>query len=145
MKLTLIREPDNGKYTAGTLYIDGKEFCKTLEPSASKPSHPGHPCIPPGNYEITLNVKSPKFSDFHKYPYLEFTEGKMPRLLDVPMRSGILIHAGNGRRDTYGCILVGQTLTEESLDYSRVTFQKLYRRLKEWWPGKIWIEIRGAS
>jgi hypothetical protein len=32
----------------------------------------------------------------------------LPRLLDVPGSSGILIHRGNTKSDSSGCILVGE-------------------------------------
>lgn len=79
------------KYTIGHLFVDGNYFCDTLEPSVSADSHPA---IPLGSYTVNL-VWSPKF-------------GKYMMRLDVPHRSGILIHAGNNRLDTKGCILLGE-------------------------------------
>lgn len=57
--------------------------------------------IPKGCYEVVLS-DSPKFGV------------KMPYLLDVPSRSGIMFHAGNKATDSKGCILVG------AYDYSYV-------------------------
>lgn len=55
----------------------------------------GDTAIPTGIYNITLTVTSSKYSNFNKYPYAKFCNGKMPRLLNVPGYEGILIHAGN--------------------------------------------------
>ena len=71
-------------YTIGKLSIDGKYFCDTLEDTVRKPGVkiPGKTAIPAGKYKIKLTVS------------LRF--GKlMPRLMDVPGFTGVLIHSGN--------------------------------------------------
>lgn len=73
--------------------VESKPIFDTIEPS---PHDPFHPCIDAGIYKLTLNVRSPKFKRY------------LPRLLNVPFRSGILIHEGNSVSDTSGCILVGE-------------------------------------
>lgn len=78
-------------YTIGKLYVDNKYLCDTLEPSFTAGSHPA---VSYGTYQVNL-VWSPKF---HRY---------MLRI-EVPCRSGILIHAGNSVEDTLGCILLGE-------------------------------------
>jgi hypothetical protein len=50
--------------------------------------------IPAGRYEIHLAWSSRFKRD-------------LPRLVDVPGRSGILIHSGNTNVDTTGCLLPG--------------------------------------
>jgi hypothetical protein len=69
-------------------------------------------CIPAGKYKIRLH-DSPKF-------------GKVYQVCDVPDRSHILIHAGNTKEDTHGCILLGLmygTLgTETAVISSRAAF-----------------------
>jgi hypothetical protein len=51
--------------------------------------------IPTGIYWVTVNLSPSK-------------RRKLPRLLDVPGFSGILIHRGNTKNDSSGCILVGE-------------------------------------
>jgi hypothetical protein len=69
-------------------------------------------CIPASKYKIRLH-DSPKF-------------GKVYQVCDVPDRSHILIHAGNTKEDTHGCILLGLmygTLgTETAVISSRAAF-----------------------
>ena len=141
MKLELKRIARKDKYTIGHLYINGKYFCDTLEDPdrglASSMSNSqiaikkikGDTAIPTGLYKITLNVTSSKYSNFSKYPYAKFCNGKMPRLLNVPGYEGILIHAGNTQKDTEGCILVGMNRQVGKVLDSQKTFKKLYEKL----------------
>lgn len=141
MKLELKRIARKDKYTIGHLYINGKYFCDTLEDPdrglASNMSNSqiamkkikGDTAIPTGLYKITLNVASSKYSNFSKYPYAKFCNGKMPRLLNVPGYEGILIHAGNTQKDTEGCILVGMNRQVGKVLDSQKTFKKLYEKL----------------
>ena len=141
MKLELKRIARKDKYTIGHLYINGKYFCDTLEdPDRSLVSSmsnsqiamkkiKGDTAIPTGLYKITLNVASSKYSNFNKYPYAKFCNGKMPRLLNVPGYEGVLIHAGNTQKDTEGCILVGMNRQVGKVLDSQKTFKKLYEKL----------------
>lgn len=138
MKLKLIRKYKKQDYTIGKLYIDDKYFADTLEDADrglnSKMSSiditrikiKGITAIPTGTYQITLNVQSPKYSNFSKYPYVKFCNGKMPRLLNVPGFDGVLIHAGNTHKDTDGCILVGENKEKGKVLNSQNTWRKLY-------------------
>lgn len=86
---------DNGYQTLGRgKAVNGDDTFSfvTLEPSWVL-NETSVSCIPTGEYE-TEKRQSAKFSNhFH--------------LKDVPDRSYILIHAGNYRKDTEGCIVVG--------------------------------------
>lgn len=105
-------------YTIGKLYIDGKYFCDTLEDTVRKPGVkiPGKTAIPAGKYKIKL-TKSLRFGRL------------MPRLMDVPGFTGVLIHSGNTAEDTEGCILVGKNRVKGKVLDSRETFARLFRLL----------------
>jgi len=62
---------------------------------------------------------------------VKFCNGKMPRLLNVKGFDGILIHAGNTKDDTDGCILVGKNKAVGKVLESQKTFTELYKKLKE--------------
>lgn len=86
--------------TLGSLIDDnGEVIAKTLElpwiNNARRTS-----CIPEGTYQV---IKEPPKAD---RPYTYF------RLLDVPGRSGILIHRGIKPIHSKGCILVGSRFAE---------------------------------
>ena len=89
----------------------------------------GHTAIPYGEYEITLDVVSPKFS---KYPfYKEVCNGKLPRLLNVPNFDGVLIHCGSTADNSAGCILVGNNTIKGGLTDSKKVFKSLYSILNK--------------
>lgn len=58
-------------------------------------------CIPRGSYTMVRHWS-------RKFPYIHL------QLLDVPNRSGILIHAGNTPENTSGCILLAKSFTENN-------------------------------
>lgn len=106
MKLKLQRRFFADTYTIGTLSINGKRFCDTLEDrnrdinkngrfdgSEKKIMH--QTAIPFGIYAVTVGV-SPRF------------KRELPRILNVPEFDGVLIHRGNTHEHTSGCILVGE-------------------------------------
>jgi hypothetical protein len=107
MKLQLQRRYRSGDYTIGSLYIDGEYFCDTLEDTdrgltqtmtpeeIRKIKVPHETAIPTGIYKVVVNLSPAK-------------RRMLPRLLDVPGFSGILIHRGNTKNDSSGCILVGE-------------------------------------
>lgn len=99
MKLKVVRKYKKEAYTIGELSVDGKYLCDTLEDRVrdltKETKIAGKTAIPEGEYEIIVSI-SPRF------------RRKLPRLLEVPGFSGILIHRGNTPEDTAGCILVGE-------------------------------------
>ena len=136
MKLRLRRIALKEEYTIGKLYIDGEYFCDVLEPPTrdlnkngifdnGETKVEGKTAIPYGRYPITLDVKSPKYSDFKKYPWAEKYDGYLPRLMNVKTHVGILIHAGNYPQHTEGCLLVGENKIVGAVVNSQQTFQKL--------------------
>jgi len=106
MKIQVKRRYFGEEYTIGTMSINGERFCDTLEDKNRDLNHNGkfdngeikvnnETCIPFGTYDVIVNM-SPKF------------KRELPRLLDVPSFDGVLIHRGNTKDDTAGCILVGE-------------------------------------
>lgn len=83
-------------------------------------NHPLTSCIPEGTYQVKL-LPSTRFGRI------------MPRLLSVPGRTGILIHAGNGPSNTEGCILVGMDRGADgkTLLHSRSALLLLFTALTE--------------
>lgn len=118
MDLDLYRNNCEQDYTLGDIQINGVFECFSLEDPIRETKIQDDTAIPAGRYEVILN-KSPKFGRI------------MPRLLDVPGFSGILIHKGNTKADTRGCILVGAGVDFENnrLTNSTEAFDGLMTKL----------------
>lgn len=118
MKIQVQREWKSAKSTTGELYIDGEFECFTLEdivrPKGEKVY--GETAIPAGLYRVTLEF-SPKFNR------------RVPHIQNVPGFTSILIHPGNTSADTEGCLLVGQTHSEDFIGQSKAAFEALFRKM----------------
>lgn len=129
MELKLTRVQKTEKYTLGVISIEGRsETFPTVENKVREDGIkvPGETAIPAGRYKITLDIVSPKFS---QYPfYMEVCEGKLPRLLDVPNFSGILMHCGRNETQSDGCIITNDY--NAPLERSKTYYKALYAILK---------------
>lgn len=83
--------------------------------------------IPTGTYTVTLNVKSPKFSNFTKYPWAKEFSGYLPRLINVKGYEGVLIHVGSSAASSAGCLIVGENKVKGKVINSVATFNKLMK------------------
>lgn len=135
MQLALSRKTLGAKATLGELSVDGNFECYTLEdvvrelgPDGSGKVW-GQTAIPAGTYEVILSL-SPKFGRI------------MPRLVDVPFFSGILIHKGNTDANTEGCILVANHIGGPDLVTDATgAFDNLFPKLRDAWLNKEAISI----
>ena len=117
MELEVIRSDRTTKRTIGRMYVDGCFECYTLEDAVHDgPKIYGATAIPSGTYSVTI-THSPHFGT------------ELPLIMDVPNFSGIRIHAGNSAADTAGCILVGQSRTEDTVLDSRMALAKLQMKI----------------
>ena len=145
MKLTLKRTRKSTACTIGELSINGKFFCYTLEDrdrglnsamsaeTIKKIKVAGETCIPTGTYTIDMDTPSPKYAARGANSTYAPIGFKVPRLVDVPGYSGVLIHIGNYPRDTEGCILVAEAVASsgEAINNSKSAFFALYDILKK--------------
>lgn len=136
MELTLKRIALRNECTIGKLYVDGEYVCDTIEDTVrdldkdgkfanGEVKIPGKTAIPYGRYEVTMKVKSPKYSNFSKYSWAKKYDGYLPRLLNVPHFDGVLIHPGNTADDSEGCLLVGENKVVGKVINSVNTFSRL--------------------
>lgn len=129
MKLELKRRFLGESYTIGSLSIDGKKFCDTLEDrvrdlnknrvfDGDEKKVYGETAIPYGTYDVVVDY-SPKF------------KRELPRLQNVRHFEGILIHRGNTAEDSAGCILVGENKVKGKVINSTPYEKELVLILKE--------------
>jgi hypothetical protein len=137
MKLEVKRIAKKADYTIGKLYVDGEYFCDTLEDKVRDLSKEkkvyGQTAIPAGTYKVEM-VYSPKFSP-------RFDGAKLPLIKDVSQFSGILIHSGNTKEDTSGCILVGKNKIVGGLIDSRKAMIELLAMFRKYKDEPIQIEV----
>lgn len=138
MELNLKRRYKGDGYTIGTLTIDGKYFCDTLEDrdrgldqsmTEANIRHikvKGATAIPTGTYRIDMRTVSPRFK---ARCWARQFGGIVPRLVGVKGFVGVLIHPGNTAADTEGCILVGENKVKGQVVYSTVTYFRLVRAM----------------
>jgi len=148
MEFVLKRIAKKKGYTIGKLYVKqpiideylrGEKFiyiCDTLEPqwrdyAKGARKIKGKSAIPEGRYPIVITF-SPTFKKW------------LPLLVNVPMFSGIRIHAGNTVKDTQGCILVGENREVGKVLNSRKYVEIIKSKIVEAKDKDeaVWIEIR---
>lgn len=116
MDITLKRVGVCRHGTFGVLIKDGLPLCVTLE-DLWKLNQTNISCIPPGTYKCV------RF-DGAKFKGVWILQG-------VPARSYILIHSGNTSNDTHGCILVGDSFSDNGIGGSKSALKKLQRTLPD--------------
>jgi hypothetical protein len=126
LPLVLQRTTITNKSTCGVLFVNGDQFCFTLE-EPLKDGLPGS-CIKAGTYNVTL-APSPKF-EASPDDWERLMGKNVPRLWNVPNREYILMHWGNSAKDTEGCILVGQTIATDFIGHSRDAYTALLQKFQ---------------
>jgi len=113
MKLKLQRYSDNRESTLGLLYMDTKFQCYTLEDTFREEKIPGETRIDGGLYEITLRTEGGMHDSYKKrFPIHE----GMLWLRNVTDFEYVYIHYGNRKKDTSGCILVGNAANNNAIE-----------------------------
>tara|TARA_R110002012_G_scaffold10005_2_gene46567 strand:+ start:10067 stop:10531 length:465 start_codon:yes stop_codon:yes gene_type:complete len=118
MKLKVLRFSSQEDSTSGLLFLEEddklKFLCYTLEDEYRETKVMAETRIPAGSYEIALRKVggfhqkySKRFSDIHR---------GMLHIIDVPNFEYILLHCGNTDEHTAGCLLVGDTQHNNSID-----------------------------
>ena len=113
MKLEVLRISSQSDSTNGILFdtTKGRKFLAyTLEDEYRETKEKGETRIPAGTYKIKLR-KEGGFHGRYTTKYGSMHKG-MLHVQDVPGFDYILIHTGNTDEHTDGCLLVGNTQTE---------------------------------
>lgn len=141
MKILLKRIAKKATYTIGKIYVDEQYVCDCIEDKdrglkqsmtleqINKLKVFGQTAIPTGEYKVTLNVISPKYSKSTWYKQ-NANGARVPRILNVKGFDGVLIHTGNTAADSQGCVIVGVNDKVGIVSKSKETFKKLYQILQ---------------
>lgn len=133
----IAKKPD---YTIGRVYVNGVYLCDSIEDKdrglkqsmtlgeIRKIKVAKQTAIPSGNYELTLHVKSPTFSQ--KAFYKNYCDGYVPRILNVPGFDGILMHCGSTQNSSAGCIILGYNTVVGRVTNSETAYKIFYSNLK---------------
>ena len=117
MQLKVLRQEFSDDSTIGQLMVDGRFECYTLEDRVRPEKIYGETAIPTGTYRVVVTF-SPAF------------KRRLPLLVDVPGYTGVRIHAGNTKKDTLGCLLVGQSKSRDFIGASRAAFDALMPKIE---------------
>lgn len=112
MEIRIEREWFSKRSTMGTLFIDGKKQCVTLEP----PVH-GR-LIPEGRYECFVRW-SPHF------------KRNVIGIRDVPGFSDVEMHCGNSPEDTKACTVIGSNAGIDFVSNSHAAYTPLFAIVDE--------------
>lgn len=104
-----------------------------------------HTAIPVGLYVVTMNVQSPKYSNYKQYPFARQYRGYIPRLVNVKKFESVLIKPGMRTTKLNGSILVGFNKNNDRMCDSSLVWSSLMEHY--FYPAKlskeqITIEIR---
>ena len=116
MELEVLRISSGEDSTSGLLYdvTNKRKFlCYTLEDEYRKEKIKGETRIPSGTYEVVFR-KSGGFHNKYVKRYGEMHLG-MLHIINVPGFEYILIHTGNTDDHTAGCLLLGDTQTNNQI------------------------------
>jgi hypothetical protein len=108
MQIKAVRKWFTETSTISEVYINDKFLYYFLEDVARAEGVKiyGKTAIPHGAYEVVMD-------------YSEKFKKLLPHVLNVPMFTGIRIHAGNKAEDTDGCLIIGLTREVDWVGNSR--------------------------
>lgn len=126
--------------TIGVLTL-GEFSCFTLEDVARAEGVkiPKETAIAAGRYPVVI-TRSERFSRKASKKAGHSVDAFLPEILDVPMFSGIRIHAANKAEDLEGCIAVGRSRAPDWIGGSKLALADLLPRIEAAQPN-LWIVI----
>ena len=152
----------NGGSTQGIFMeetLDNPFVCHTIEDEKRDIKIPGETRIPAGFYELKIwnGGQNPNYwviDHRAKYNLNGDAWFKFPiEVTNVPGFSGVLIHAGSDQSHTDGCILLDDTMGNNTVDATnqgarslqavKRFYQKVYPMLEA--GGKVFLEVRNED
>ena len=121
-RLTHDTRPTIGVLTFGATFLGF-----TLEDRPREVKVPGDTCIPAGTYDLRWRQHGKWAARFREWGFTGSLE-----LINVEGFTDVLIHAGNTKRDTAGCLLLGQVcdMSARTIGRSRPAVKGLYELVR---------------
>ena len=147
MKIEVEKIAESQNSTLSKMMIDGKYFCFVVEDGYRAEKVPGETRIPDGIYPV---VKRTHGGFYQKYQN-KFNHKFAIQVADVPGFQDILIHIGNSRKDTRGCLLVAYGANFVAPNYEGVNstgaYLELYNRIAAALDAseKVTVEMRRGN
>lgn len=148
MEIDIFRFSSQSISTIGALMVDGYFECYTLEDKRRPKKIKNKTAIPGGRYRIKMRKHGRIYDNYKKFHWHEGTL----EIEDVPDYTDVLIHIGNSTRDTSGCILVGDYVTNNKLELgflrnSTAAYKNLYLKVLEAVKRNesIWLSIHDCD
>ena len=138
MEILVKRYEEQPLRTFGTLYIDGKEICDTLEDTDRHLEDKLPDIVALKNLKVYSKTAIPRGEyNIENYWWAKHSN-YYPWITNVPGFSGILIHGGINEEHTAGCILVGTRKGNILVD-SKSKMEEIRKYFKQYKYGKIVI------
>jgi hypothetical protein len=132
MKIKMIRSFHSDTTTIGTLFVNNIFECFTLEDAVRDTKIKRKTAIPEGTYDIKYREVVTPMTEKYRKRYKKMGFKYHLELQNVPNYKYVYIHIGNTPKDTEGCILVGDSLNEntKTLLKSTQAFTRLYPKIR---------------
>ena len=134
MKLILQRLVDTGDETLGKLFLGKVFLCYTLEDTYRRVKIMHKTRILAGIYKLALRAYGGHYRRYVK-KFVDLAHRGMIQVLGIKRFTDILFHIGNSKKDTSGCILVGEDYREEDgrfyLVNSTVAYKEIYPIIRD--------------
>jgi hypothetical protein len=133
MEVDIIRYNSKENFSDGLFFINGLFQIHTLEPEYREIKIAGKKRVPNGRYKIGFRTEGGFHNRYLKKFGEEFHKG-MLEIKDIPDFKYVLVHIGNFRKDTLGCLLTGMSNNADDAAFiggSVEAYKKIYPLIRD--------------
>ncbi len=141
--LKLLRQSGDETSTTGTLYLNNKYYCRTLEPPADTTESSGRSRVPAGVYHIQFLNKDSNLTLKYKEKYPEWFIRHL-QLTNVPGLNEVVIHNAGDSSGINGFVVFNSLNIGNRASFlsnSTETYRRLYEFLSDNLNMKVPVQI----